>query len=193
MEMSSWASFPWWLRDPCFTSLWPSDAILRHRSEWTMIGSGSRYQNQCWLVIKGVLWHSHESNFTRSLINSISGMCLEIMIKITKTFLICQWVDIMIDTTPFVPMLLHYSTQISNRFNSCLVCMILYFVCANLTRHIITAAFFLHILNQYIALTWDPFYLHGLSLIPAWKSNNIHYKARSEITNPFPNFKEMNR
>ena len=32
------------------------------------------------------------------------------------------------------------------------------------------------------------FYLHGLSLIPAWISNYIHYKVWDEITYPFLNF-----
>ena len=33
-----------------------------------------------------------------------------------------------------------------------------------------------------------PFYLHGLTLIPAWISNHIHYKLCDEITYPFINF-----
>ena len=33
-----------------------------------------------------------------------------------------------------------------------------------------------------------PFYLHGLTLIPAWISNYIHYNMRDEITYPFLNF-----
>ena len=32
------------------------------------------------------------------------------------------------------------------------------------------------------------FYLHGLTLIPAWISNYIHYKLWGEITYPFLNF-----
>ena len=38
---------------------------------------------------------------------------------------------------------------------------------------------------------WDtrgPFYQHGLTLIPAWISNHIHYKVWDEITYPFLNF-----
>ena len=34
----------------------------------------------------------------------------------------------------------------------------------------------------------DPFYWHGLTLIPAWMSNYIHYKMWDEITYPFLNF-----
>ena len=33
-----------------------------------------------------------------------------------------------------------------------------------------------------------PFYYHGLTLIPAWKSNCIHYNVWDEITYPFLNF-----
>ena len=36
--------------------------------------------------------------------------------------------------------------------------------------------------------TSSPFYLHGLTLIPAWISNYIHYKMWDEITYPFLNF-----
>ena len=35
---------------------------------------------------------------------------------------------------------------------------------------------------------WGPFYKHGLTFIPAWISNYIHYKDWDEITYPFPNF-----
>ena len=33
-----------------------------------------------------------------------------------------------------------------------------------------------------------PFYWHGLTLIPAWVSNYIHYKVWDDITYPFLNF-----
>ena len=33
-----------------------------------------------------------------------------------------------------------------------------------------------------------PFYYHGLTLIPAWISNYIHYNVWDEITYPFLNF-----
>ena len=36
--------------------------------------------------------------------------------------------------------------------------------------------------------SWGPFYKHGLTLIPKWKSNYAHYKARVEITYPFSIF-----
>ena len=34
-------------------------------------------------------------------------------------------------------------------------------------------------------ISWDPFYSHGLTLIPAWISNHMPCKARDEITDPF--------
>ena len=36
-------------------------------------------------------------------------------------------------------------------------------------------------------MTWDPFYYHDLTLIPAWISNYIHNKLWEEITYPFLN------
>ena len=35
---------------------------------------------------------------------------------------------------------------------------------------------------------WAHFYLHGLTLIPAWTSNYTHYKMWDWITYPFVNF-----
>ena len=34
-----------------------------------------------------------------------------------------------------------------------------------------------------------PFYKHGLTVIPAWINNYIHYNVRDEITYPLPNFR----
>ena len=55
-------------------SLWPSNIIWRHRYGSTLaqvmaccLAAPSHYLNQCWLTIKGVLWHLPESNFTRSI------------------------------------------------------------------------------------------------------------------------------
>ena len=47
-------------------SLWPNtNAIWQHGSGSTL-KAPSHYLNRCWLIIKGVLWHSPEINFTRS-------------------------------------------------------------------------------------------------------------------------------
>ena len=35
---------------------------------------------------------------------------------------------------------------------------------------------------------WGHFYLHGLTLIPAWIVNYIHHKVEYEITYPLPKF-----
>ena len=51
--------------------LWSSDTIWWQI--WIHIGSGN-YLNQCWLVTIGVLWNSHENNFTRM------GSCTKIVI-----------------------------------------------------------------------------------------------------------------
>ena len=52
-------------------SLWPSDAIWRHKSRSTLaqvmaccLTAPSHYLNQCWLIISKVQWHPSESNFT---------------------------------------------------------------------------------------------------------------------------------
>ena len=37
--------------------------------------------------------------------------------------------------------------------------------------------------------SWCPFYYDGLTLIPAWISNYIHYKVSGETTYSFLNFK----
>ena len=54
-------------------SLWPSDTICWHISGSTLsqimnccLMTSCHYLNQCWLVNKGFLWHSSESNFARS-------------------------------------------------------------------------------------------------------------------------------
>ena len=44
-------------------------------------------------------------------------------------------------------------------------------------------------MHYFIAATWDPFYLHGLTVIPTLINNYIHYKIWDEITYPFLNFK----
>ena len=41
--------------------------------------------------------------------------------------------------------------------------------------------------DELLHKAWGPFYWHGLTLIPAWISNYIHYKVWDEITYPFPN------
>ena len=54
-------------------SLQPSDTIWWHRSELSLaqvmafcLTAPSHYLNQCRLIIKDVLWHSPEGNFTRN-------------------------------------------------------------------------------------------------------------------------------
>ena len=56
-----------------FYTLWPSDAIWLHKSGSPLVQemacslmAPSHCLNQCCLMIKGILWHTPESNFTRS-------------------------------------------------------------------------------------------------------------------------------
>ena len=60
---------------PYLNSLWPCDAISWHRSRSALdhvmdgcLMAPRYYLNQCWLVIKGVLWHSSESYFTTGML-----------------------------------------------------------------------------------------------------------------------------
>ena len=50
-------------------SLWHIDVLWRYRSRSTLalvmawcLTAPSHYRNQCWLIIKYVLWHSHQSH-----------------------------------------------------------------------------------------------------------------------------------
>ena len=52
-------------------SLWPSDAIWWHKSEWTLaqvmaccLIASSHYLNQCWLLTCVAPWHSFKTHFT---------------------------------------------------------------------------------------------------------------------------------
>ena len=56
-------------------SLWPSDTIWWYSSGSTLaqvmaccLMAPSHYLNQCWLLIREVLWHTHVKNFTLSAI-----------------------------------------------------------------------------------------------------------------------------
>ena len=55
-----------------FNSLWPSDAMRRQRTEFTLaqlmaccLTAPSHYLEQCWLIISKVLWHSSEGIIMR--------------------------------------------------------------------------------------------------------------------------------
>ena len=74
------AMFP---KDQWFNSLWPWDAIWRHRSGSILaqvmaccLTAPSHYLSHCWPIISKVQWHSSDGNFTRdaSAINYISRM-----------------------------------------------------------------------------------------------------------------------
>ena len=83
-----------------FNSLWPSDAMWRHRSGLIVsevmaccLMAPSHYLTQCWLIIRGVLWHSPECKFigTAQDINSkleFENYTFEIIFKSLRG----QWV-----------------------------------------------------------------------------------------------------
>ena len=55
-------------------SLWPSDAIWRHRSWSTLtqvmaccLVTPSHYLNQCWLIVSADQWRLSKGNFTRDI------------------------------------------------------------------------------------------------------------------------------
>ena len=56
--------------------------------------STNQYPNQCWLIIKGVLWHSPENNFTRSAHElNLKQLFGDYAFKITMTSNRGQWVN----------------------------------------------------------------------------------------------------
>ena len=81
--------------------LWPGDTIWRHKS-WSTLArvmacclmALSHYLNRCWRTIKGVLWHSPGSSFTRAqeLLNP-QHLAKDYTFKITTTSPRGQWVE----------------------------------------------------------------------------------------------------
>ena len=89
-----------YLKEPWCMSLWPSDAIWWHRS-WSTLArvmacclmAPSHYLSQCWFIIKCVLWHSPESNFTKSAHEiNLQHVLRDYTSKITTTSPRGQWV-----------------------------------------------------------------------------------------------------
>ena len=69
-------------------SLWPSDAIWRHRSGSTLaqvmacyLTAPSHYLNQCWLIISKIQCHSSEGNFER---DALAIILTKVTLKITS-------------------------------------------------------------------------------------------------------------
>ena len=87
----------------CFqvNSLGPSDAIWRQRSGSTVaqvmaccLMAPSHYQNQCWLIISKVEWHSSKGNFTRDTSAVNHWNCLKNWVpKMSFKFPRGQWVN----------------------------------------------------------------------------------------------------
>ena len=84
-----------------FNSLWPSDAIWRHRSRTTVaqvmaccLTAPSHYLNQCWLIICEVLCHWPVSNCTMHAQATIWCNVFEnYTFKITATSPTAQWIN----------------------------------------------------------------------------------------------------
>ena len=83
-----------------FNSSRPSDAIWWQWS-WTTLAqvmaccltAPSHYRNQCWLIIRGVLWHSSENSFAGIAQGINSGYEFEKhILKIIFKSPRCQWV-----------------------------------------------------------------------------------------------------
>ena len=110
--MSPWTICEIWPSNPhptnsWFNSLWPSDAIWRHRSRSTLaqvmaccLTASSHYLHQYWLIISKVYWHSYEGNFARDTL-AINHMnwCENYPSKISFKSPRDQWVKITSDTT----------------------------------------------------------------------------------------------
>ena len=83
-------------------SLWPNDAIWRHRSRSTLaqvmaycLTAPSHYLNQCWLIFSKVQWHSVEDNLTRDSLpfnpwNKLENYLSKILFKSFRD----QWVNV---------------------------------------------------------------------------------------------------
>ena len=84
----------------CVNSLWPSDAIWRQRSGSRLaqvmaccLTAPSHHPNQCWLIIRKVLWYSSEDIMMRRFEDANQQSKLENYIfKITLRSLRGQWV-----------------------------------------------------------------------------------------------------
>ena len=64
----------------------------QHRRRRYCLMTPSNWLNQCWLITKGVLWHSHESNFTKMWPKTYSENN-SLKITTTSTFH-GQWVNV---------------------------------------------------------------------------------------------------
>ena len=99
------------VKQPRFNSLRPSDAIWRQWS-WTTLAqvmaccltAPSHYLNQCWLIIRGVLWHTSESSFAGIAQGIDSGYEFEkdILKNIFKSPR-GQWVNVATSSIQFRP------------------------------------------------------------------------------------------
>ena len=90
-----WWYFTWWQKlgsywwpshkwQTSFNSLWPNDAICRHKSGSILIQgmacclmAPSHYLNHCWLIISEVLLHSLDDSFKGNYLDISHWMCFK--------------------------------------------------------------------------------------------------------------------
>ena len=80
-----------------YNPLWPNDFLWQHRCGSILaqvmaccLMAPSHYLNQCWRIIKGVLWQSHESNDPATIVNDKFE---NYIFKFTATSPRGQWVN----------------------------------------------------------------------------------------------------
>ena len=77
--------------------LWPCDTIWYLRSWSTLVQvlaccllAPSHYLSQCWLIMKGVHWHSPERNFTKKLFLHLPGGNELSLTNVLILYLLCH-------------------------------------------------------------------------------------------------------
>ena len=126
--------------DHNFNSLWPSDAIWQHRSGSTLLQvmaccltAPSHYLKQCWLIIKCVLWHSPEGNFTKHVKDIYPWLQFKkYKFNITSASPRAQWVKFT-KTPHLLPLLAYYSLSILETTDCHTVCRLPGSVCSDIS------------------------------------------------------------
>ena len=134
-------------------SLWPCNAIWWHRSGSTLghvmaccLMAPSHCLNWCQIIIKGVLWHSPESNFTRSESCRVSWNFRDMFL----TYLICPWKKYFY----FFIILYNVLSQIK-------ICTVPDIISSLLT-------FYVYVPEEWDGCSWKPFSLVGSSEKCSW-------------------------
>ena len=130
----------------------------------------SHYLNQCWLIIRRVLWHSSDNNFTGSTYGMNSWNVFENNIsKITVTSTRVKWVKLMYHNKPDITNLLPCYTYILS--------------IDNVSEFWILSCYILYVLLTYTEIVLEVFLLgmyrcnlqYILSAIRKWKFYKIDW------------------